>query len=329
MTGRGPATIKKRRSWLGLLVPALLAFAVLVALGTWQIERKTWKEGLIAALTERLAAPPTALPAPRAWPSLDPTTDEYRRVKFSATFDHGKEALVYAAGSAFRPDVSGPGYWIFTPARLADGDFVMVDRGFVPEARKDPASRADGQIAGPVEIVGVMRWPDPRHWFSPADDPAHNLMVHPRPGGDRRRQGRGPGCAVLCRAGIPGAAARIAAAGEARGQPPQQPPAICGDLVRSRAGSGRGVRRLGAQFHARTTELGCLLTHAHVNFASRSQSGHHKIEAATSAVGPKGDFANDVRRRIAALPHSSALSCTQASLRKNRHDARSSNCGAV
>jgi surfeit locus 1 family protein len=192
LTGRGPATIKKRRSWLGLLVPALLAFAVLVALGTWQIERKTWKEGLIAALTERLAAPPTALPAPRAWPSLDPTTDEYRRVKFSATFDHGKEALVYAAGSAFRPDVSGPGYWIFTPARLADGDFVMVDRGFVPEARKDPASRADGQIAGPVEIVGVMRWPDPRHWFSPADDPAHNLWFTRDPAAIAGAKGVGP-----------------------------------------------------------------------------------------------------------------------------------------
>ena len=175
MTGPRPATTKKRRSWLGLLVPALLTFAALVALGTWQIERKAWKEGLIAALTERLAAPPTALPAPRTWPRLDPATDEYRRVKFSATFDHAKEALVYAAASAFRPDVSGPGYWIFTPARLADGGFVMINRGFVPEARKDAASRADGQIVGPVEIVGVMRWPDPRHWFSPADDPAHNL----------------------------------------------------------------------------------------------------------------------------------------------------------
>jgi surfeit locus 1 family protein len=175
LTGRGPATSKKPRSWLGLLVPALLAFAVLVALGTWQIERKAWKEGLIAALTERLAAPPTALPAPRTWPSLDPADDEYRAVKFSATFDHGKEAMVYAAASAFRPDVSGPGYWVFTPARLPDGSYVMVNRGYVPEARKGPTSRTGGQIAGPVEIVGVMRWPDPRHWFSPTDDPAHNL----------------------------------------------------------------------------------------------------------------------------------------------------------
>jgi len=70
---------------------------------------------------------------------------------------------------------AGPGYWIFTPARLPDGGTVIVNRGFVPEARKDAASRAAGQIAGAVEIVGTMRWPDARHWFSAADDPLHNL----------------------------------------------------------------------------------------------------------------------------------------------------------
>ncbi len=168
---------KKRRSWLGLLIPALLVFAVLIALGTWQIERKAWKEELIAALTERLAAPPAALPAPATWPRLDPARDEYRRVTFTATFDHGKEALIYVAASAFRPDVpgGGTGYWVFTPARLPDGAYVIVNRGFVPEARKDAASRTAGQIAGAVEIVGVMRWPDARPGFSPADDPQHNL----------------------------------------------------------------------------------------------------------------------------------------------------------
>jgi surfeit locus 1 family protein len=153
----------------------LLVFAVLIALGTWQIERKAWKEGLIATLTERLSAPPAALPPPATWPRLDPARDEYRRVTFTAAFDQGKEALIYAAASAFRPDVSGPGYWIFTPVRLPNGGTVIVNRGFVPQARKDAASRTAGQIAGAVGIVGVMRWPDARHWFSPADDPPHNV----------------------------------------------------------------------------------------------------------------------------------------------------------
>lgn len=168
-----PAT--KRRSWLGLLIPAILLFGILIALGTWQVERKAWKEGLIAALTERLAPPPTALPPPATWRSLDQANNEYRRVKFSGTFGHDKEALVYAPGSAFRPDVSGAGYWVFTPMRLSDGGVVMVNRGFVPADRKEAASRAEGQVAGPVEIVGTMRWPDARSWFSPRDDAAHNL----------------------------------------------------------------------------------------------------------------------------------------------------------
>ncbi len=162
-------------TWLGLLIPALLLLASLIALGTWQLQRKAWKEDLIATLSERLAAPPSALPASGAWPGLDQASDEYHRVKFTTTFDHGREALVYAAASAFRADVTGRGYWVFTPARLSDGAIVMVNRGFVPEDRKAAASRSAGEITGPVEIVGVLRWPEAGTWFSAAADPVHNL----------------------------------------------------------------------------------------------------------------------------------------------------------
>jgi surfeit locus 1 family protein len=166
---------RRLRTLIGLFIPAVIVFAVLVALGTWQLQRKAWKEDLIATLTERLAAPPGALPAPATWPRLDRDDTEYRRVTFTATFDDGKEALVYAAASAFRPDVSGPGYWVFTPARLADGSVAMVNRGFVPQDLANPAARPGGHMNGPIQITGTLRWPDSRSWFSPGDDPAHNL----------------------------------------------------------------------------------------------------------------------------------------------------------
>lgn len=173
---------RRKRSWLGLFVPALLAFAVLIALGTWQLQRKASKEALIALLSARLAAPPQALPVAAEWARLNRAGDEYRRVHFTAAFDNAREALVFAAPSAFRPDVNGPGYWAFTPARRvvsaesAAGDgVVLVNRGFIPDTRRDPKSRLEGQVSQPIEITGVLRWPDERHWFTPADDPAHNL----------------------------------------------------------------------------------------------------------------------------------------------------------
>jgi surfeit locus 1 family protein len=164
-----------------LLVPAMLAFALLIGLGVWQIQRKAWKEALIATLTQRTHAPPTALPPPAAWAGLDPQHDEFTHVKFAATFDHAHEALVYAIPSAFRGDVSGLGDWVFTPARLAGGGIVMVNRGFVPQARQDPASRAEGQVAGPVDIDGIMRWPETPGWFTPGAEPAKNLWFAREP----------------------------------------------------------------------------------------------------------------------------------------------------
>jgi surfeit locus 1 family protein len=180
-----PAARRRSRlvSWLSLLVPALLAFAVLIALGTWQIRRKAWKEALIASLTERLDLPAQPLPATADWGKLDRTREEYRRFQFTATFDNDREALVFAAPNAFRPDVAGPGYWVFTPARRADGSVVMVDRGFVPDARRDAKSRLQGQISRPLEITGVLRWPEDRHWFTPEDEPAHNLWFTRDPAG--------------------------------------------------------------------------------------------------------------------------------------------------
>jgi surfeit locus 1 family protein len=169
------APVRRRRSWVSLLIPALIAFVVFVGLGTWQIQRKAWKEGLIASLDAQLAAPPIALPAPATWTGLDRAKDEYRHVTFSATFDNANEALVFAAPSTFRPDVAGLGYWVFTPARLADGKIVIVNRGFVPDGRQDPKTRPAGQVAGPLAIVGSMRWPGEHHWFTPNDEPAKNL----------------------------------------------------------------------------------------------------------------------------------------------------------
>jgi surfeit locus 1 family protein len=162
----------------GLMIPslaALLALAVLLALGTWQLERRAWKHQLIATLTGRLAAPSAPLPARGAWNRLDAVETEFHRVAFTGEFQHDQEALVFTSGSALRSDVSGPGYWVFTPARLPGGGVVVVNRGFVPEGRQDASTRPEGELRGTIEIVGAIRWPEPRGIFTPADNPGQNL----------------------------------------------------------------------------------------------------------------------------------------------------------
>jgi len=107
---KAPAEPKPRRGGFVLFAFfILIALGVLVALGTWQLDRKAWKEALIAELDAKLAGKPTDLPARERWQRLAAATDEFRRVAFPAEFLPGQEALVYSSGSSLRPDTAGPG----------------------------------------------------------------------------------------------------------------------------------------------------------------------------------------------------------------------------
>jgi cytochrome oxidase assembly protein ShyY1 len=147
----------------GFAIFTLVMVIAFVALGVWQLQRRTEKHALIAALTERLAATPGALPPPSQWSVLTPADDEFRRVSFTATYQSRLDAMVYSSGSAVRPDVSGPGTWAFIPAQLADGETVAINAGFVPNTMQDREmqDRAVAQLitGKPVALIGYLRFP--------------------------------------------------------------------------------------------------------------------------------------------------------------------------
>ncbi len=156
-----------------IVLPGLIAIAglaVLIGLGTWQLERKAWKDALIATLAKRLAAAADDLPPPDGWSFLDPADHEFRRVSFPAEMvktellQH-QEARVYTSGSALRDDVKTPGYFAFAPARLSGGSIVVVNRGYVPNPHPNAQTRPLGEIDGVVDLVGVLRWPESPGWF--------------------------------------------------------------------------------------------------------------------------------------------------------------------
>ena len=173
------------RRRLSALAFALAGIAILVGLGFWQLRRKEAKEALIAQVAARAEAP--VLPfaeAMRLWRSglaggLGPEDGAnpavYRRAGATGRFLHEHEFHVLTATRG------GPGWTIMTPLALSGGGtgdlprLVLVARGVVPDALKDPSRRPAGAVAGEVEIVGRLRESQRRNAFTPTDAPARNL----------------------------------------------------------------------------------------------------------------------------------------------------------
>jgi surfeit locus 1 family protein len=159
--------VLRRKSLLWPSLFALGGIVALLGLGSWQVERLFWKEALIAERHAAVTAPPVALPA-----SLDAARGlEYHRVSAAGTFLSDRELFLGAT------DADGHlGYHVIEPLRLASGAVLLVDRGFVPEDRKLPASRAQGEPRGEVAVTGMLRLPPlaKPHWFLPANNAERN-----------------------------------------------------------------------------------------------------------------------------------------------------------
>ncbi len=153
--------------------------AVFVGLGVWQLQRRVEKHALIAALTERLAAAPAPLPQASQWSALTPDRDEFRRVRFTASYEPAPDAMVYSSGSAVRDDISGPGTWAFLPARLSSGETVVINAGFVQNTMQDreQEDRAVRPLVGkePVTLTGYIRFPETAGALTPAENVTKRL----------------------------------------------------------------------------------------------------------------------------------------------------------
>jgi cytochrome oxidase assembly protein ShyY1 len=170
---------RPRRGAAGFAVVTLAMVALCLGLGVWQLQRRTEKHALIAALTERLAAQPAALPQPAQWSTLTPDRDEFRRVSFTATYDSRPDAMVYSSGSGVREDVSGPGTWAFLPARLPSGETVVINTGFVANTMQDRAveDRAVAKLRtdAPVTLTGYLRFPEHAGTLTPSENTEKRL----------------------------------------------------------------------------------------------------------------------------------------------------------
>ena len=145
------ATRRRRGTLAGALILLVLAF---VALGLWQMQRRTWKHALIARVESRVHAPPAAAPATSS------AQDAYRRIRATGHF-LPRNTLVRAVSDL------GAGYWVMTP--LDTGRVVLlVNRGFIAQEARD---RVGPPPSGPATVTGLLRISEPDGGFLRANDP--------------------------------------------------------------------------------------------------------------------------------------------------------------
>ena len=155
------------KSLVGLTVLMLAAFAVLIGLGVWQLQRLHWKEGLIAEIETRTKSEPIGLDQAIAI-AREGRDPSYYRVKVEGRFDHTKELYLYAVSEG------RAGWHVITPLKTEDGEVVLIDRGFVPDELRNPASRAAGELDGMLAVTGIVRVPEAQGSFTPDNEVGAN-----------------------------------------------------------------------------------------------------------------------------------------------------------
>lgn len=157
-----------RRLPIGLTVATVIALALLVGLGVWQLERLAWKRGVLAHIETAQTAPAAplleVLKAGAAGEDVN-----YRKVTIACP---GLASAPYVELQAL---IDGQmGSRLISACRLNGAPYgsILVDRGFVQDiiSARPPE---DADDVRPVDVRGVLRAPEGRNAFAAADDVAH------------------------------------------------------------------------------------------------------------------------------------------------------------
>jgi len=153
--------------FLVLTISTIVAFAILISLGVWQLERRDWKHALIERIEARAEAP--AKPLEEVLARWQGDRDiEYMRVEMTGELRAAQEFHIYQIRDG------RAGWRVVSPFETA-GRIVMLDRGFVPEPLKDPNSRADQPVPqGEITLTGLARAPGQSNFVTPENEPQRN-----------------------------------------------------------------------------------------------------------------------------------------------------------
>ena len=130
--------------------------AVLLGLGTWQVQRLQWKEALLARLAAAEQAPPVPL-------AEDAPPEPWTRLSVTGRLDYTREALL---GAEVRGNRMGA--TLVTPLFRPGAPPLLVLRGWVPTEGSPTVERPEGELT----LTGYLRPAEPAGLMAAPDDPA-------------------------------------------------------------------------------------------------------------------------------------------------------------
>ena len=149
------------------LIMTIGAVVMMFGLGIWQVQRLAWKEGLIHNIEEAKAKPPIK--------GLPQTKEEFEKLAFQRVQLEGEYLNDKEFHLAARYNNGVLGYHVLTPFKTTDGRYVLLNRGWVPTDKKDPAKRKEGQIEGNVSVITMVRTDRDRGYFTPKNQIDRNI----------------------------------------------------------------------------------------------------------------------------------------------------------
>jgi len=164
---RGYKSTKQQRNigfvgYIFLVVPATT-----FCLGVWQYNRRQWKIEKIKELDYKVKqSKPESLPFLENFDDLSEL--EYAKYEVRGSFDNARELFIgprslldtkggTSGGIILVSSQDTVGYHVITPFNVENGPTILVNRGWVHRDKLEPAKRSEGQIEGPVSLVGILR----------------------------------------------------------------------------------------------------------------------------------------------------------------------------
>ena len=150
----------------------VFSLIILVSLGTWQVKRLIWKNDLISFYLKQSTNNIINLHKE----NFVSEEIEYRKVRLTGKFLNKKE--VHITGKTYEGNA---GFHVVTPFLMQNGNYVLVNRGWVSENYKEAKSRSFSLINEETSVIGLIRYPQKKGYFVPENDPDNGFWFTIKP----------------------------------------------------------------------------------------------------------------------------------------------------